>query len=116
MKPEEVFKRHNPVKGLFDRAMKDMCKEAHIKGNWIKDYVTYHRLCASMIQFSVEAGHPDCIIVLRTGHTNTTTLARRHNLRGSEYLQEQINIIGGESTTAHVVQSSVKASVLEESV
>lgn len=53
--------------------MNEVCEEVEVRDNEIHEYFSNHGLRASMLPFLVEAGHPGYIIILRTGHTNTTT-------------------------------------------
>lgn len=95
MKPYEFFKKQNLGKGFFDRAMKTMCLEAGFTGSGHNEYCTNHGSRGTMITFLVEAGHPDCSIILRSGHADATTVTRYHNLRGAEGLRQQISILEG---------------------
>lgn len=88
-KPEEFFKRQNLGRGFFERSVKTICNEAGVQGSGLNDYMTNHGLRSSMTSLLIDAGHTDSSIILRTGHSSATTLARYHNLRGSEGLRQQ---------------------------
>lgn len=69
LRPEQIFKRQNLGKSFFERAVKTMCIEACVKGSGLNSYLTNHGLRGSMITYLVEAGHTECSIILRTGHS-----------------------------------------------
>lgn len=79
--PEQVFKRQHLGKGFFERSVKTICLEAGVTGSGLNGYLTNPGLRSSMTPFLIEAGHTGSSIILRTGHSNTTIMARYHNMR-----------------------------------
>lgn len=78
-------KKKNLGKGYFEKkSVKRICNEAGVTGSGLNNYMTNHGLRSSMTILLKGAGNSDSSIILRTGHSNVTTLARYHNLRGTE--------------------------------
>lgn len=88
-KPEEVFTRQHVGKAFFDPAVKPICREAGVRCLGMNEYLTNYGLRSSMTSLLTDAGHTDSSKILHTGHSNTTTLARYHHLRGNEGLRHQ---------------------------
>lgn len=87
--PEEFFKRKHLGRDVFDWAVKTISNEAGASGSGLNDHMTNHGLHASMTSLMVEAGHADRSIILRTGLSNKTKLARYHNLHVREELRQK---------------------------
>lgn len=80
--------------------MKKISKEPGNSGLGAHDYMKNHGLRAAMASLLMEAGHTDSSVILRPGHSNSTTIARYHSLKGGKGLRQQLKLLG------HVVDSN----------
>lgn len=89
LKGETIFRAQYMCKNVFYNYVKAMPTEAGMRGNGLNGYLFNQCLRSSMIGLLIEANYTDTSIILRTGHTNTNTLARYHNVQGAKGLKQK---------------------------
>lgn len=94
--------------------MKNIYREAGVTGSRMNNYLTNDGLRASMKSLLIDTGHTDSSIILCVCQSNTTTLARYHNLRGKEGLRQQKSLFQSIEETNISDNASEKVKISED--
>lgn len=81
--------------------MRNICNEVELNGGGLNDFMKNHGLHSSMTASLTDVAHKDSSVILRTGHCNTTTLARYDNLHGMKGLRQQESLFQSSDDKAH---------------
>lgn len=85
--------------------LSNMCDEAGITGNGIRDHLSNHCLRDTMITLLIEAGHNTEDVQLRTYHKDPQSVISYIGPHGAEGLRQQVYIYEGNSESSKRILS-----------
>ncbi len=90
----EGFYGHALGEKTFNEKIRAACVIAGLQGEGFVNIITANSLRATMIQWLLDANHPETVIAKKTGHKDMKSLKSYNNLRGDQSKAQQTNMFG----------------------